>query len=218
MADLSNLLYEDRSAIAVMGSKCSSGAKLCAILVLSTLLLIQITAAAPDEDLSLGWIWNDGVGLPVGTRSSTVGLKLVNQGKQQIRLEFVGVRFDWMEKDVYAYGGGSEKTNLVSPGQSVTYTIPFGIPENLKSGTYKCLAGIVYYVQQDGAWRRVEIAQFSTQDLQIVPVAVVTVTSTTTVQANTEDWAVDFALLIAFTAVGLALLATFRSARRKQAA
>lgn len=200
-----------------MGSRSNSGARLYGLLLISALLLIHTVAAAPDEDLALTWIWSDGALLPAGTRSSTVALKLTNQGRQQIRLEFVGLHFDWMEKDMYAYGGGSEKTNQLTPGQSVTYTIPFGIPENLKSGTYRCLAGIVYYLQQDSTWKKVEIALFSPQGLQIIPVAVVTVTSTRTVtSASTEDWAVDFALLIAFTTVGLALLATFRSARRKR--
>jgi len=51
--------------------------------------------------------------------------------------------------------------------------------------------------------------------LEIVPLVVVTVTSTKTVE-QPADWTVDFALLVAFTVVGLALLATLRSARRKR--
>jgi hypothetical protein len=119
-----------------------------------------------------------------------------------------------MKKDVYLYGGGSEKEHILSPGQSIAYSIPFSIPENITVGGYMCWAGIVYHIRENSTWRRVEVAHLSPWNLEITRVAVITVTSTKTVSAGEEDWTVDFALLIAFTAVGLALLATFRSARK----
>ena len=195
----------------------SYGMKLSGIALLCMLLMITVVPAAANGDVSLSWTWNEGTQAPVGTRVSSTTLKLTNQGKNRIRLEFVGVHLDWMEKDFYSYGSGSEKTSILEPGQSTTYTIPFSIPESAKPGTYKCQAGLVYSIQQDNTWTKVEIAHFSPVDFEIVTVKVVTVTSTTTISgSSTEDWAVDFALLIAFTSVGLALLATFRSSRRKQ--
>ncbi len=191
-------------------------ARLCGIALLCILITIPAAVATPDGDLSLSWTWSDNAQVPVGTRVSSVSLRLENQGKIRVRLEFVGVHFDWMEKDFYSYGSGSEKTNILEPGQSISYTIPFSIPENVKPGTYKCQAGLVYSTQQDATWNKVEIAHFSPKDFEVVAVKIFTVTSTTTISASSEDWAVDFALLIAFTSVGLALLATFRSSRRKQ--
>lgn len=119
-----------------------------------------------------------------------------------------------MRNDTYAYGGGSEKNNTLSRGQSITYTIPFGIPKNLTAGSYKCYAYIAYYVATGGSWTKMSSAYYPQQTLEIVPMLVVTVTSTTTL-SQPEDWTVDFAVLLAFTIVGLALLATFRLSRRK---
>jgi len=120
-----------------------------------------------------------------------------------------------MPNDTYTYGGGSEKANVLVPGQSITYTIPFGIPKNLPTGLYKCYAIIVHHVANDSAWTKVTSAHFAPENLQIVPVVVVTITSTTTL-AQPADWTVDFAVLLAFTIIGLALLATFRSRRREK--
>jgi hypothetical protein len=158
------------------------------------------------------WVWNDGSAIPQGKESSSVSITLANEGKGQLRLEFVGLHFGWMPNDTYTYGGGSEKANILSPGQSVTYKIPFGVPKNLATGSYKCYAIVVCNVTSDSAWTKVTSAYFATEDLQIVPLVVVTVTSTTTL-AQPADWTVDFAVLLAFTIIGLALLATFRSKR-----
>jgi hypothetical protein len=143
-----------------------------------------------------------------------VSITVSNTGRKQLRLEFVGLHFAWMPNDTYTYGGGSEKTSMLSPGQSVTYTIPFGIPKNLATGSYKCFAAVIYHVANDSSWTKVQSAHPAPQNLEIVPIIVVTITSTTTL-TQPADWTVDFAVLLAFTIVGLALLATFRSMRKR---
>ena len=176
--------------------------------------LLLISSYAQAAELSVGWKWNDGNTLPQERESSSVSITVSNTGRKQLRLEFVGLHFAWMPNDTYTYGGGSEKTNLLSPGQSVTYTIPFGIPKSLATGSYKCFAAVIYHVANDSSWTKTQSAHPSPQNLEIVPLVVVTVTSTTTL-TQPADWTVDFAVLLAFTIVGLALLATFRSMRKR---
>jgi len=185
------------------------------LVALLSLSLLFTSIRAQETGLSVRWVWNDGNSLPQGKEMSSVSITLSNDGKKQLRLEFVGLHFAWMPENTYAYGGGSEKTNLISPGQSITYTITFGIPKDITVGPYKSYAAITYYVANDTAWTKISIAYYPPQSLEIVPLVVVTVTSTTTI-GQPADWTVDFALLVAFTVVGLALLATFRSARRKR--
>jgi hypothetical protein len=184
------------------------------IALLSICLLLS-SAYAQATGLSVKWVWNDGSAIPQGKESSSASITLSNEGKVQLRLEFVGLHFAWMPNDTYTYGGGSEKANVLVPGQSITYMIPFGIPKNLPTGLYKCYAIIVHHVANDSAWTKVTSAHFAPENLQIVPVVVVTITSTTTL-AQPADWTVDFAVLLAFTIIGLALLATFRSRRREK--
>ena len=145
---------------------------------------------------------------------SSISITLSNDGRKQLTLEFVGLHFAWMPENSYVYGGGSERTNLLVPGQSITYTIPFGIPKDIALGPYKSYAAITYYFANDTTQAKTSTAYLPSQSLEIVPLVVVTVTSTKTVE-QPADWTVDFALLVAFTVVGLALLATLRSARRK---
>jgi len=161
------------------------------------------------------WVWNDGNALPQSKEMSSVSITLSNDGKKQLKLEFVGLHFAWMPENTYAYGGGSEKTNLLVPGQSITYTIPFAIPKDISAGPYKSYAAIIYHATNDTAWTKISTAYYPPQSLEIVPIVVVTVTSTTTV-GQPADWTVDLALLVTFTVIGLALLATLRSARKRR--
>lgn len=184
------------------------------LIVILSLCFFLTSSQGQETALSIRWSWNDGPALPQGKESSSVTMTLSNTGKQSLKLEFVGLHFAWMRNDTYVYGGGSEKNNTLSQGQSITYTIPFGIPNNLTAGSYKCYAYISYYAGTDSSWIKMSKTDFSPQNLEIVPIVVVTVTSTTTL-SQPADWTVDFAVLLAFTIVGLALLATFRSARRK---
>jgi hypothetical protein len=188
--------------------------KITRILIVILLLCSFVASSQGQETaLSIRWTWNDGPAQAQGKESS-VTMILSNTGKGSLKLEFVGLHFPWMRNDTYLYGGGSEKNNTLSQGQSITYTIPFGIPKNLTAGQYKCYAYISYYVAADGSWTKMSSAYYPQQTLEIVPMVVVTVTSTTTL-SQPEDWTVDFAVLLAFTIVGLALLATFRLSRRK---
>lgn len=187
----------------------------CVSIALLSVLLLLTSAYAQATGLSVKWVWNDGSAIPQGKESSSVSITLSNEGKMQLRLEFVGLHFGWMPNDTYTYGGGSEKASILSPGQSITYRIPFGIPKNLATGSYKCYAIVAYNVTSDSTPTKVTSAHFAPEDLQIVPLTVVTVTSTTTL-TQPADWTVDFAVLLAFTIVGLALLATFRSKRREK--
>ncbi len=185
------------------------------LVALFSLFLLFTPIRAQETGLSVRWVWNDGNSLPQGKEMSSVSITLSNEGKKQLKLEFVGLHFAWMPENTYVYGGGSEKTNILGPGQSITYTVSFGIPKDLAVGPYKSYAAITYHVANDTAWAKISTAYFPPQSLEIVPLVVVTVTSTTTV-GQPADWTVDFALLVAFTVVGLALLATFRSARRRK--
>jgi hypothetical protein len=183
-------------------------------MVLLGLILLAIPLSAQETGLSVKWTWNDGNVLPQSKETSSVSITLSNNGKNQIRLEFVGLHFAWMPNDTYAYGGGSEKTNLMIPGQSITYTIPFAIPKDISAGQYRSYAAIIYQVGNGTAWTKISMAYYPQQTLEIVPMVVVTVTSTTTV-GQPADWTVDLALLVTFTIIGLALLATIRSARKQ---
>jgi len=186
----------------------------CILVTLFFLLLLSTPIWAQETGLSVRWVWNDGNNLPPGKEISSVSITLSNDGRKQLTLEFVGLHFAWMPENSYVYGGGSERTNALVPGQSITYTIPFGIPKDIALGPYKSYAAITYYFANDTAQTKISTAYLPSQSLEIVPLVVVTVTSTATVE-QPADWTVDFALLVAFTAVGLALLATLRSARRK---
>jgi len=185
------------------------------LVVLLSLCLLLTPSRAQETGLSVRWIWNEGYTIPQGKDMSSVSISLSNEGKRQLRLEFVGLHFAWMPEDTYVYGGGSEKASILVPGQSITYTIAFGIPKDIAAGSYKSYAAIIYHVANDSAWTKISTAYFPPQNLEIAPIVVVTVTSTTTV-GQPADWTVDFALLVAFTVVGLALLATLRSARRRR--
>lgn len=185
------------------------------LITLLSLLLLLTPSFAQEPGLSVKWIWNDGNALPQSKETSSVSITLSNDGKKQLKLEFVGLHFAWMPENAYAYGGGSEKTNLLVPGQSVTYTIVFGIPKGISAGPYKSSAVVIYHVANDTAWTKISTVYYPPQSLEIVPVVVVTVTSTTTI-GQLADWTVDLALLVTFTIIGLALLATFRSARRRR--
>jgi len=185
------------------------------LITLLSLLLLLTPSFAQEPGLSVKWIWNDGNALPQSKETSSVSITLSNDGKKQLKLEFVGLHFAWMPENAYAYGGGSEKTNLLVPGQSITYTIVFGIPKGTSAGPYKSSAVVIYHVANDTTWTKISTVYYPPQSLEIVPMVVVTVTSTTTV-GQIADWTVDLALLVAFTIIGLALLATFRSARRRR--
>jgi len=185
------------------------------LITLLLLLLLLTPSYAQEPGLSVKWVWNDGNTLPQSKETSSVSITLSNDGKKQLKLEFVGLHFAWMPENAYAYGGGSEKTNLLVPGQSITYTIAFGIPKDISAGPHKSYAAIIYHVANDTAWARISTAYYPPQNLEIVPMVVVTVTSTTTI-GQPADWTVDLALLVAFTIIGLALLATFRSARKRR--
>jgi len=190
--------------------------KITRILVTAMLLCFLLTSSyAQEAGPSVQWKWNETNTIPQGKESSSISITLSNTEKREMRLEFVGLHFAWMPNDTYTYGGGSEKTNTLSPGQSITYTIPFGIPKNLAIGPYKCYAAIIYHIADGSSWTKISSAYSPPQVLEIVPLIVVTVTSTTTL-SQPADWTVDFAVLLAFTIVGLALLATFRSARRRK--
>lgn len=185
-----------------------------ALIVLLAVLMLIIPSSAQETGLSVRWNWNDGNVLPQSKEMSSVSITLSNEGKNQLRLKFVGLHFAWMPNDTYAYGGGSEKTNLLVPSQSITYTIPFAVPRDISVGQYKSYAAIVYQVSNGTAWTDISMVYYSPQSLEIVPLVVLTVTSTKTV-GQPADWTVDLALLVTFTIVGLALLATIRSARRQ---
>ena len=186
----------------------------CILITLFFLLLLLTPIRAQETGLSVKWVWNDGNTLPRGREMSSISITLSNDGRKQLTLEFVGLHFAWMPENSYVYGGGSERTNVLVPGQSITYTIPFGIPKDIALGPYKSYAAITYYFANDTTQAKISTAYLPSQSLEIVPLVVVTVTSTKTVE-QPADWTVDFALLVAFTVVGLALLATLRSARRK---
>jgi len=185
------------------------------LVALFSVLLLFAPIRAQEAGLTVRWVWNDGSSLPQGKEMSSVSITLSNDGKKQLKLEFVGLHFAWMPENTYVYGGGSERTNILAPGQSIIYTVSFGIPKDVAVGLYKSYAAIIYHVANDTAWIKISTAYFPSQSLEIVPLVVVTVTSTTTI-GQPADWTVDFALLVAFTVVGLALLATFRSARRQK--
>lgn len=185
------------------------------LIVVLSLCLLFTSSHAQETGLSIRWVWNDGSNLPKGKEMSSVSITLSNEGKRQLKLEFVGLHFAWMPNDTYVYGGGSERANVIVPGQSITYTIPFGIPKDIAEGSYKSYAAVIYHVANNSAWTKITTAYFPPETLQIVPLVVVTVTSTTTI-AQPADWTVDFALLVTFTIVGLALLATIRSARKQK--
>jgi len=202
---------ESRAKVEASRLKCAH-----ILAVFLSLVLLAAPLGAQDTGLSVSkWVWNDGHTIPHGKDMSSVSITVSNEGKKQLKLEFVGLHFAWMPENAYAYGGGSEKTNVLVPGQSVTYTIAFGIPKDISPGSYDCYAAIIYHMANDSAWTKISSAYSPPQRLEIVPMVVVTVTSTATV-AQPSDWTVDFALLVAFTIVGLALLATFRSARRRK--
>ena len=185
------------------------------LVVVLSLYFLFTWSYAQETGLSIRWNWNDGNTIPQGKESSSISITLSNTAKEEMKLEFVGFHFAWMRNNAYVTGGESGKNSTLSPGQSITYTIPFGIPKNLTMGSYECYPFVVYYVANGSSWTKYPTAYFPPKILEIVPLMVVTVTSTTPL-SQPADWTVDFAVLLAFTIVGLALLATFRSARRRK--
>lgn len=102
-------------------------------------------ARAGSDDLSVEWVWCDGDLLPSG-KTSSVNLTIRNPGANPIKLQFVGLRFDWMPQNTYVYGGGSELEAILPPRGSVRYAIPFEIPPDAAPGPHECSAIAKYEV------------------------------------------------------------------------
>jgi len=96
-------------------------------------------APAGSEGISIEWVWCDGNLLPAG-RTSSVNLTIRNPSANPIKLQFVGLRFDWMPQNAYVYGGGSELEVILPPRAFVRYAIPFEIPPDVAPGPHECLA------------------------------------------------------------------------------
>jgi hypothetical protein len=106
-------------------------------------------ARADSEDLSAEWIWCDGNFLPAG-RISSINITIRNVGPSPVKLQFVGLHFDWMPQNAYVYGGGSELEAILPPGGSARYAIPFEIPPDAQPGPHECLAFAKYEVLGEG--------------------------------------------------------------------
>ncbi|MEM3574234.1 MAG: hypothetical protein QXQ76_00590 [Candidatus Bathyarchaeia archaeon] len=116
-----------------------------ALMAISSAAGMARMARAGSDDLFVEWVWCDGDLLPPG-RTSSVNLTIRNPSANPIKLQFVGLRFDWMPQNAYVYGGGSELEAILPPKGSVRYAIPFEIPPDVVPGFHECLAIAKYEV------------------------------------------------------------------------
>jgi len=153
--------------------------------VLLLLCVLLASSNAQGTDLLVGWKWNDGHAIPQGKESS-VSITVSNAGKGLVKVASVGLHFAWMPKDTYLPGRKNER--VLSLGQSITFIIAFGIPQNLTIGSYECHALITYHVtnasflvvKEDGdIWKEVSGVYFAPQNLEISIYSSATTTETT---------------------------------------
>jgi len=160
-----------------------SGRKALALLALFALVFCRFSADVEADENSLfavTWGWKDGTSLSQGQLSS-VDLSIRNRDAKTVRLEFVGINFDWMKPDTYVYGGGSERERMLNPGEAVTYSIAFDVPAEAAAGEHKCYAIIFHYKQGDGGWVKSYETVKPDRNLDVIATVVVTLTLTQTV-------------------------------------
>lgn len=118
-------------------------ALLLALAMAASAASIAGMASAGSGGLSAEWIWCDGDSLPAG-RASSVNLTIWNSGPNEVKIRFVGLRFDWMPQNTYLYGGGSELEVILPPKGSAKYAIAFEVPPNAAPGPHDCSAFAKY--------------------------------------------------------------------------
>lgn len=170
------------------------------------------TVNSGSEGPSIEWIWCDGNFLSAGGTSS-INLTIRNPGANPIKLQFVGLRFDWMPQNAYVYGGGSELEVILPPRTFVRYAIPFEIPPDVAPGPHECLAIAKYEVLGEA---RIVVFR-PDRELSVLQVITVTevVTKTETVAATGGQGHGYAALAVLGLAIIAAILLLAKRLRRQ---
>jgi len=123
-----------------------------ALTSLTLILLANTALSQTKEALDVSWEWRDPPPFRLGL-SSTVSVTIRNVSNATAELKSVGLRFTWMEKGVFYYGGGSDQNRTLAPGESVTYDIGFNIQEIVwLAGKHQAVILIAYDYQIEGKW------------------------------------------------------------------
>jgi len=150
------------------------------IVITSAIILSLLPAASASDSIKLDINFNDGMILNQGA-VSTITVTIANTAERQVKLNFVGLRFDWLPGNVYIYGDNSERERVLSPQETAQYRIAFNIPAEVTAGMHTPFVVVTYGVESEDGWTgHNEVVEIS-PGINVVQVVTITQTEVVTV-------------------------------------
>jgi len=88
---------------------------------------------------------------------SALTVTAANKEAPLIQLFFVGLGFDWMQKDTYFYSPESSTPKNITQYASVSFDIGFSVPEDVKPGLHEARVVVDWATLTGDTWNRTAV-------------------------------------------------------------